>query len=208
MFAENEPSQDKSKEEIEYFKKIKESMKNAPATKENLTSQEKKEVETKTRPRLKIDYFSYIKIIFVLAIVIFIIYFLAYLMKKFLFTKGEIGEGINVIVSHSVAPGKWLQVVNIFGKYLVLGITNENINVLTEITDPKEIERIEVILNTKKAEEGHSFIDIVTDILKGKFKKQTKIKEKFDFDYESDSLDFLKKQKERLEKIKNGDDDS
>ncbi|MBN2546216.1 MAG: flagellar biosynthetic protein FliO [Spirochaetes bacterium] len=179
----------------EYFKKVQETMKKDPAIGTFNSEKDNKNIK-----RLKIDYFSYFKIIILLVIIIFIIYALSYLLKRFLRIKGQIGEGASIVISHSLGPGKWLQVVNVFGKYLVLGITNDRINLLTEITDQKEIERIEVNLNTKKAEDGSSFLDIISDLLKNKFKKDKTQNDKFD--YESDSVDFLKKQRERLDNLR------
>lgn len=193
IFSLNDTTTDKN--DKEYFSKIRENMKlDKSQTDNNKTSTDK------NRSRLKIDYFSYIKIIIVLAVVIALIYGLAYFLKKYLIAKGEVGEGVTTVVSHSLTPGKWIQIVNVFGKYLVLGVTNDKITLLTEITDPKEIDRIEMIMSAKKAEEGSSFVDIISDILRGKFKKD--VEEKNKFDYEEDSVDFLKKQRERIDRIK------
>jgi len=182
-------------EKSEYFKKVKDSMKNDASSRTISDENDNKNIK-----RLKIDYFSYFKIIILLVIIILIIYALSYLMKRFLKIKGKVGEGAVIVSSQSLGPGKWLQVVNVFGKYLVLGITNDRINLLTEITDQKEIERIEVNLNTRKAEDGSSFLDIISDLLKNKFKKDKTQEDKFD--YESHSVDFLKKQRERLDNLK------
>jgi flagellar biogenesis protein FliO len=186
---------DKNLTEKEYLKKIK-----------TLMDSEKKdkgadaEKNKQNRPKIKIDYFSYIKVIFVLGIVILIIYGISIFLKKSLKIKGQIGENAVIIQSQVIGPGKWLQIVYIAGKYLLLGITNDNINLLSEITDPKEIERFEVILNERKVTEGTNFIDTVTDFIKNKFKFKF---DKGKFDYEEDSIDFLNKQKDRINKLKN-----
>lgn len=147
--------------------------------------------------KIRVDYFAYIRIIVVLGIVIAIIYGIFLFLKKSLKIKEDTGEGATVIMSQSLGPGKWIQIVFVGGKYLILGITNENINLLCEVTDQKEIERYEIFLNQRKSEEGHTFKDIIGDFLKSRFNKKV---EK-EFDYENDSIDFLKKQKERLDKI-------
>ena len=148
--------------------------------------------------RINIGYFSYIKIIFVLCLVIGTIFIISHFIKKYLKIKGKLGEDASIISNQSLGPGKWIQIVHIAGKYLVLGITNDRINLLTEITDKKEIERFEIVMNERKTEEGNNFIDVVTDFFKDKLKKKPG-KEKFD--YEIDSVNFLKKQKERLNKL-------
>lgn len=180
--------------------KVKNSM-----NKEDLKSSDKKDIKKNADKKFRIDYWAYFKIIFLLGIVIAIIYLLSRVMRKFLIIKGQVPEGAVIIVSQSLGPGKWLQVLNVFGKYLILGVSNDRINLLSEITDPKEIERLEVIINSKKAEEGHDFMDIVKDFFKTKLKNIKKVN-KSNFDYEKDSLDFIRKQKERINKINNDDE--
>lgn len=150
------------------------------------------------RINLSSGYFEYIKIIVILALVIAIIYGIFYFLKKTLKIKDETGEGAAIISNQSIGPGKWIQIVFVGGKYLILGVTNDNINLISEITDPKEIERLEISLNERKTDEGHSFSDIMSAF----FKNNLKFKEnKKQFDYEEDSVDFLKKQKDRLNKL-------
>ena len=145
---------------------------------------------------IKINYFSYIKIIIVLGLAIAVIYGLSLLLKKTL--KGNTNESAEVIISQSLGPGKWIQVVYLAGKFLVLGVTNDQVNLLTEITDKAEIERFEIIMNQSKVESGGGFIDVIVDFFKNKISRPLSKKK---FDYEEDSVDFLKKQKERIDKM-------
>ena len=158
------------------------------------TEMDKRTSNNKEKNKIKIDYFSYIKIIIVLVLIIALIYVIFLFLKKSLKIKDDSVGGASVIISHSLGPGKWLQVVFVGGKYLILGVTNENINLLGEITDPKEIERYDIYLNQHKSEEGHSFSDVISNFFKAKFNKNINK----EFDYEKDSIDFLKKQKDRL----------
>ncbi len=183
------------KNKEEYFNKVKSSM-DSERIKQNQTVINDSKKQNRT---FKTDYFAYIKIIIVLALVIAVIYFLSMLLKRFFKLKNKSGEGAVVIINQSLGPGKYIQVVNIAGKYLVLGVTNDSINLITEITDPKEIEKFEIISNEKKTNEGHDFIDIVTDFVKNKINLKNK---KPKFDYEVDSIDFLNNQKERINNIK------
>lgn len=153
---------------------------------------------TKKKSGISINIFSYIKIIVVLASVILIIYGLSLILKRSLGMKGIIQENADIIINQSLGQGKWLQVVRICGKYLVLGITNDNINLLTEIKDKDEIEKFEILKNEKKVQTGNNFIEMITDFFKNKLKKDT---DKEKFDYETDSVSFLNKQKDRLDKM-------
>ena len=166
--------------------------------KNNLTTSDKKD-NKKNKPALSINIFSYIQIIIVLILVVLVIYGLSLILKRFIGLKGGVQSNAEIILNQALGQGKWLQVVHICGKYLVLGITNDNINLLTEINDQKEIEKFEVILNEKKVNTGNNFIDMISDFFKNKLKRNI---DKEKFDYETDSVDFLNKQKDRLDRLK------
>ena len=161
-----------------------------------------KNANEKTKRNFGINIFSYIKIIFVLIIIIGIIYFIAHFLKKYVYKTGQAGQAVDIVISQSLGPGKWIQVVNIGGKFLILGVTNDNISLLTEVKDKAEIERYEIIMNEKKTEVGETFVDVVSTFLKDKFKKFKKDK----FDYEVDTIEFLNNQKERIDKLNHKDE--
>ncbi len=171
---------------------------------EKQKSEQPGQIENKKQNRFfKTDYFAYLKIIIVLALVIGVIYFISMLMKRALKLKNKPGEGATIVLSQALGPNKYIQVVAIAGKYLILGVTNDSINLIAEVTDPKEIEKFEIIQNEKMTKDGHDFIDVVSNFVKntvgGKNKKNK-------FDYEVDSLDFLNKQKNRINGINNKKD--
>ena len=146
--------------------------------------------------RIKIDYWAYIRIIIVLALVIAAIYAIFRFMKKFLKIKDDVGEDAQIITSQTLGPNRWLQVVYIHGKYLILGVTNENINLISEITDPKEIERLDIYSNQQEVNKGSSFQELFNNLKNSIFGKKDK---KDDFNYETDEVDFLKNQNKRFE---------
>lgn len=146
--------------------------------------------------KIKIDYWSYIKIIIVLALVVVAIYAIFRFMKKFLKIKDDVGEDAQIITSQTLGPNRWLQVVYIHGKYLILGVTSENINLISEITDPKEIERLDIYSNQQEVNKGSSFQELFNNLKNSIFGKKDK---KDDFNYETDEVDFLKNQNKRFE---------
>jgi len=184
---------DSSISEDAYFKEVK---KNMGITDADNTSDAGK-VDGKVK--IKINYFSYVKIIVVLALVLLSIYLIFLFIKKTLNIKTYKDDQSSVITSQTLGPGKQLQVVYIHGKYLILGVTNDNINLIGEITDPKEIERLEIYQSQKKIDEGNSFVDVISEFFKKTFSKKV---EKRQFDYEVDSLDYLKEQRGRIDKLK------
>jgi flagellar protein FliO/FliZ len=179
--------------EAQYFEKIKSSMDKDGKTVDTGNQSKDKKIN------LSKGYFEYIKIIIILGLIVLVIYLIFRFLRKALKIKDDVGDKAVILSSQSLGPGKWIQVVYITGKYLILGVTNDSVNLIMEITDPKEIERLDLQINTRKTEEGNSFIDILSGIIKGKPKDEEGQKKAFD--YESDSLDFLKRQKERLDKI-------
>lgn len=184
----------------DYFKKVKSVMQSD----DTLAGQNEEETQEKKNGRVKfsIGYLSYIKIIVVLGLVILIIYGISLILKRALRLKGDNSNDAAVLTTQALGPGKWIQVVYAGGKFMVLGVTNENINLLTEITDPKEIERYEILINERQVNAGKNFIDIFSGFIKDTLRLKT---DKKKFDYEMDTLDFLKDQKNRLNKINNHD---
>ena len=146
--------------------------------------------------RTSVDVGAYIRIIVVLALMIGAIYTIFRVMKKFLKVKEDTGDGVQLLTSRTLGPGKQVQVVFVHGRYLILGVTNDNINLLGEITDPKEIEHIELYANEQAAESGQTFGEIITNMYKRVFGKKTA--ENKSFDYETDEVDFLREQQEKL----------
>lgn len=73
---------------------------------------------------------------------IFILFFLfkKFVLKNTLFGKG--GQLIQVLGSGFIGPKKNIALVEVAGEVLVLGISNDNISLLGNISDPKRIERI------------------------------------------------------------------
>jgi len=143
---------------------------------------------------------AYIRFILMISIVVVIIYIISLLIKRAIKKSGKVGDASAVLSSQPLGGGRFIQVVFVSGKYLVLGVTGDNISLLSEVTDPKEIERLEIIANTKKVEEGHDFIDISSRFLKKFFIKE---KKEHTFDYENDSINFYEEQKKRINRLNN-----
>ncbi len=70
---------------------------------------------------------------------------MAYVAARFLgghFAKGSVsGEG-SILTNLPLGPGKSVAAVEIAGRVFLLGVTDHNITLLTEVTDADEIERL------------------------------------------------------------------
>lgn len=150
----------------------------------------------------QVGLFPYVRMIITLLFVLGLIYLIYYILKKRLNYTGENEGESAVLFSQGIGTAKSVKVVHIGGKYLIIGVTNDNISYLSEITDEKEIERLEVLYNDKKVKSGDSFIDTFQSLIK---RIGGKVPEKMNFDYEEDSVEFLKKQNQRIKNIRDND---
>lgn len=98
---------------------------------------------------------------------------------------------VQVIGTHPLTPNKYIQIIEIGNKLLVLGISDHSINLLTEIIDREVIDSIK--LQASKEEEKLPFIEHLRKRLHGQ-----KVLEETNYE---DKLQFLNKQRERLKKL-------
>lgn len=190
VYAQEQAAQQNNTEQ-EYFNKVRSYMHSQGGD----TSADNNSANAQ-KHRASVDVWAYLRIILVLALMIGAIYAIFRVMKKFLKVKEDTGDGVQLLTSRTLGPGKQVQVVFVHGRYLILGVTNENINLLGEITDPKEIEHIELYANEQAAESGQTFSEIIVGMYKRLFGKKTA--EEKSFDYETDEVDFIRQQQEKL----------
>lgn len=118
--------------------------------------------------------------------------------KSSLFSGGA--RCINVLATHPLSPNKYIQIVEISNKIIILGITDNNINLLTEITDTDTIDLIKLQCTSEPQSTTLSFIEHLTASAKkmlGNFKNIEGEKAK---GYE-EKVDFLKTQRDRLRRL-------
>jgi flagellar protein FliO/FliZ len=87
-----------------------------------------------------------LKTIASLVLIIALIFGILYLFKKFVYKDyGIKGMPTNIkVLTHLILqPKKVIYFVKVFDKILVLGVSDNNINLLTEITDLNEIEKFQ-----------------------------------------------------------------
>lgn len=140
--------------------------------------------------------FSYFRLFFSLLLIcamIYLIYF--FLKKKTNSLANKNAEETSVLLSLPLGMGKNVQVIYIAGKFLIIGVTNDSINYLSEVTDEKEIENLKHLMQEQKIKAGESFANVFQEILKISNVRNDKQK---DFDYEESSVDFLQKQTMRI----------
>ena len=143
-----------------------------------------------------------------------------YYFYKFVAQKSGINlsgqEAIRILSTVSLGTNKFIQIVDVAGKIFLLGVTDNNINLLTEIKDKEEIDRIRLLSSRSTGVQGATFQDFlsgqigwvadkVSEIRSRRSKKQSKRSMK-EFSSEEFDMSYINNQKNRLKKM-NGDDE-
>lgn len=89
-----------------------------------------------------------------LFIVLALLVFVLYTMKKFLFRRGIESESlIKIVSSLHLSPKERIQVVEIMGEKIVLGVTPGNITFLTKLSGTCKTEK-----EQSEADQGHEIM--------------------------------------------------
>ncbi|HNX25570.1 MAG TPA: flagellar biosynthetic protein FliO [Spirochaetota bacterium] len=154
-----------------------------------------------------------IKTILVLGLFVggFYMFFKFVTQKAGLHVSGQ--EAIQILSTVSLGTNKFVQIVDVAGKVFLLGVSDSSINLLTEIKDREDIDRIRLLSSRSTPVQGATFpefiaaqvgwvIEKINEKRTHGFKKTTveEISPK-EFD-----MSYLNKQKNRLKNI-NGNDD-
>ena len=82
---------------------------------------------------------------------------------------------IKVLSSYPLAANRVIQVVEIAGKIMILGVSESSINLITEVEDQEFIDKIK-LLSSKESKVGGSFKDQILKLIGGKgFQKEGQI---------------------------------
>lgn len=136
---------------------------------------------------------SLFKTLLILLIFIFVLYyFFKFIIKKQKQTLGVNTDLIELLAYAPLAGNRFLQIVKIGKQVFVIGNTEHNINLITEITDSETIEILKSarskIVETKPINFSEYIMKLITPFIK-------KRKE------DSAHLDFIKKQTNKLKKL-------
>jgi len=155
-----------------------------------------------------------VKTIFVLALFAggFYMFFKFVSQKAGLHISGQ--EAIQILSTVSLGTNKFVQIVDVAGKVFLLGVSDSSINLLTEIKDREDIDRIRLLSSRSTPVQGLNFhefvigqvgwvIDKINEKRVHGFRKATveEISEK-EFD-----MSYLSNQKKRLKNIDGSDNE-
>jgi len=102
------------------------------------------------------SFFEIVKLIFPLLIISLMLYGLLVFVKKYSFKRGGNSlQNIKVLSNQMIMPKKFLSVVRVNDKLLILGVSENNINLLKEI-DADESD----LINQTSTNQNQSFADL------------------------------------------------
>jgi len=135
------------------------------------------------------------KMILTLALVVAIIYGVAYFFKKGLKQKNNEDPFLRQVSKVTLSPGKSVQIVTLLDKAYIIGVTDDNINLLGEVEDKELINSMNLYSDkNENTVKPKTFADILNIFMPDSSKKSGGI---FSGN-KKDSSDFLRRQRDRL----------
>lgn len=154
-----------------------------------------------------------IKTIFILgALVWAFYYFFRFVTKKTgIQTLGR--DVIKVLSMVPVGQNKYLQVIDLAGKIMVIGVSDANINLITQINDKDEIDRIRLLSSKSIPVQQAGFQEYLVKYIGKLLNRETSSRNKSGDSFrqtevdDHDKMEYLKKQRARLKGLNNDDED-
>jgi len=90
-------------------------------------------------------FWSFFKMLAALALVIGLMIAALFVVKKYFYQSPAVSGGntmIDVISTHHLGPKNSFMIVDVLGQILVLGVSNQEISLLTVITDPEALDKL------------------------------------------------------------------
>jgi len=91
---------------------------------------------------------SFIKMISALAVILGLLIGALYFFKRFMRTAGggtDQGEAIRVVATRYLGPKSSVMIMDIVGQYVAVGVSGNQMTLLTAITDPASLDRLKNI---------------------------------------------------------------
>jgi flagellar protein FliO/FliZ len=96
-----------------------------------------------------------------LALVVILIFVILFILKKYVYRDyghGKSSAYLKILGHLVIQPKKFIYIIKIFDKILIIGVSENNINVLSEINDSESVQKIEGLL-TVKTTGSRNFLD-------------------------------------------------
>ncbi|MFA5519914.1 MAG: flagellar biosynthetic protein FliO [Spirochaetota bacterium] len=173
-------------------------------------------VEDDFRPRVEEESYGWLMLKTLLVLGLLAAGF--YMFFRFIQQKSGIqlsGQNVVQVLSVvSLGPGKTLHVVDMAGKVFLLGVSENNINLLTEIKDKDEIDRIRLLSSRSAPVAGKGFQEFLTEqvgkavsLINQKREGKGKVYKMEEVFGEDLDVSYLNSQKNRLKKMNRSNED-
>jgi len=118
-----------------------------------------------------ISPFSYIKVFFMLVLVVAIILFSVWLLKKVTpqFNRSSNSGMIKILSTFWLGPKKALYLIQVAGKIMLIGVTDQSISLISEFSDPEEAHNVLTAMEEKRSEPAFA------NLLSSMFNKNRKL---------------------------------
>jgi len=136
---------------------------------------------------------DYLRMVFFLIIVIVIIWLFIKLLRRFSGNRFGDQDMINLIGSQTLTAETSLHVVEVENSYYLLGASQSNVSLITEIKDQETIDSLNLKRSRGHDRQGKTFWEMVSGI--------TPSRQKPGEDASARSVDFLKNQRDRLKDL-------
>ena len=143
------------------------------ARKQAMRDAVERSIGSDTNSEDRVEAPSFLSLIFRFALALAVLGGMFYLVTGFLKKRSGLGRGgeglMQVIASVPVMPGKFLQVVDLAGRIMVLGVSEQGVNLVTTIDDGLTADRIR-IWNSQRGgdnEPGGDLMEKLTAIIRG-----------------------------------------
>ncbi|MBR6079956.1 MAG: flagellar biosynthetic protein FliO [Treponema sp.] len=145
-------------------------------------------------------FLVFLRMILVLAIVLAIIWIIFKLLQKSTGGKSSEDKFLRKVSSITVSPGKSVQVVTLVDRAFLIGVADNSVNLLTEITDPELISAMNLYADRNVGSSKPKNFSEVLEIFMPKKKGQATKKNVFEDGAAQQILKSLKKQSDRMNK--------
>jgi flagellar biogenesis protein FliO len=138
------------------------------------------------------DIWSYLfRMLLVLMLVAGSVYGVVLLLRRVTKRQSFESEGIKLLASRQLGPGRAIHVVSIGAQTLILGVTDASVRLVAEATDKEAVDAMHLKADEAPQSVKRDFADVIRSLLKGGTARRAG---------ESDA-DFLKRQRERIRKL-------
>jgi len=144
----------------------------------------------------------FIRMIFVLALVLGAIYGVFRLMRRLARPRGSEESAVKLLASTNIGPGRALHVVSLGSKAYLIGATDASVSLIAEVEDKEFADALalKAALAPERAGPRGDFADLLGSLL-GRGKGRSPLSRKGAADRGGSGGDFLARQRERLRKF-------